>query len=118
MRSKLRSTSPNLRCEPARGITLSQSTYVRVEFADHLASPPPAPQRPRPGGKAVPLTGPRVTMIVAHPVPYGRVIVESGILFYTIPKRSLAEGDASSLQKLLADNIRAYIHEHDTRRLY
>lgn len=46
------------------------------------------------------------------------VILESGIVFYTIPKRALAEGHVASLQAFLTANIRRYIHQHDTKRLY
>jgi hypothetical protein len=46
------------------------------------------------------------------------IILESGIVFYTVPKRSLAEGDVISLQKLLTANIHPYIQQHDTKRVY
>jgi hypothetical protein len=46
------------------------------------------------------------------------IIVESGILFYTIPKRAFAADGVSSLQQLLAGKVRAYSHERETKRLY
>lgn len=44
------------------------------------------------------------------------VIVEFGILFYTIPKRAFAADEVSSLQQLLAERVRAYSRERETKR--
>ncbi len=62
------------------------------------------------------LDGPGIATVIESDTLF--VIVESGILFYTIPKRALEADEVSSLQQLLTEKVRAYDQKHETKRLH